>query len=72
MRSFRDADGRGWDATVGRQSWGGLMLLFSLQRGAEVRTRLLAAETMLEAQQTLAALTEPELQQHLNESDPWQ
>lgn len=72
MRSFTDAEGRAWDAMVGRESWGGSVLLFSPRAGRDVRVAPLAAETTREAEQELAELSEAELRERLAASRPWE
>ncbi len=71
MRSFEDANGNIWDASLGRESWGTLVLLFARRQGDEVRKTVLASETTLEAQTELDALTEGELRERLTRSQPW-
>ena len=71
MRSFTDGEGRQWDVTVGRESWGNLVLLFSPRRGNDNRTLLVAAETSRQAEAELAALSEEELRARLDGSTPW-
>jgi hypothetical protein len=71
MRSFHDDDGHVWDVTSGRESWGGLVLLFSQRAGSEVRTAMLGSETMIEAEQELAELSDAELRERLSISRPW-
>ncbi len=72
MRSFEDANGNIWDVSLGRESWGTLVLLFSRRQGDEVvRKTMLASETVLEAQGELDALTEAELRERLVRSQPW-
>lgn len=71
MRIFQDEQGRTWDVTLGRESWGTLVLLFALREGSEVRKTVLASETALDAQGELDALTEEELRARLAASQPW-
>lgn len=71
MRSFTDGEGREWDVTVGRQSWGNLVLLFSPRRGTDNRTLLLAAETARQAEAELAGLSAEDLRARLDASQPW-
>lgn len=72
MRSLTDAEGRSWDVTVGRESWGALVLLFSLREGREFRTTPLAAETTAEAERELAEWAPEELRARLAASRPWE
>lgn len=72
MRSLTDAEGRSWDVTVGRESWGALVLLFSLREAREIRTAPLAAETTAEAERALAEWAPEELRERLGTSVPWE
>jgi hypothetical protein len=71
MRRFSDDDGQQWEAAVGRESWGTFVILFTAAAGGPPRTSMLGAESMLEAQQELDALSEAELQVRLASSQPW-
>jgi hypothetical protein len=70
MRVIEDAEGRSWDVVVGRGSWGSLVILFSLRGPNENRTSDLASETVRQAEQELAALTDDELRERLAGSRP--
>ena len=72
MRVIEDAEGRSWDVVVGRGSWGSLVILFSLRGPNENRTSDLASETVRQAEQELAALTDDELRERLAGSTPWE
>lgn len=72
MRVIEDGEGRSWDAIVGRGSWGSLVILFSLRGPNENRTFDLASETVRQAEQELAALTDDELRERLAGSKPWE
>ena len=72
MRDFIDPDGCRWSASVGRESYGMLVVLLVPANGGGVRKAMLAAETRLEAQQELQALSECELQERLEASVPWE
>ncbi len=72
MRVLEDADGRSWDVMVGRGSWGSLVILFSLRGPNENRTFDLASETVRQAEQELAALSDDELRERLSGSKPWE
>ena len=72
MRIFEDAEGRSWDAMLGRGSWGSLVLLFSLRGDNENRTADLAAETVRQAEQEVAGLSDDELRERLADSKPWE
>lgn len=71
MRRFSDDAGQTWEATVGRESWGTFVILFTGPTGAGPRTALLSAESMLDAEQELEALSEHELRARLAASQPW-
>jgi hypothetical protein len=71
MRRFSDTDGQPWEAAVGRESWGTFVILFSAVAGGPPRKTMLGAESMLEAQQELDALSEADLQARLASSEPW-
>lgn len=72
MRIVQDAEGRSWDVMVGRGSWGSLVLLFSLRGANENRTAELASETVRQAEQELAALSDDEVRARLADSKPWE
>lgn len=72
MRVIEDGEGRSWDVIVGRGSWGSLVILFSLRGPNENRTFDLASETVRQAEQELAALTDDELRERLAGSKPWE
>jgi len=72
MRIVEDAEGRSWDVMVGRGSWGSLVLLFSLRGANENRTADLASETVRQAEQELAALSDDEVRARLADSRPWE
>ncbi len=72
MRSFEDAGGRSWDVTVGRESWGTVVLLFSLRSARDVRVAPLEAETVRDAERELAEMPEDGLRERLAASRPWE
>jgi hypothetical protein len=71
MRSFQDSAGAGWQVTLGKESWGTLVLLFTPMKGGEARTSILAAETMFDATAELDALDDDALRERLRDSRPW-
>jgi hypothetical protein len=71
VRSFLDASGASWQVTVGKESWGTLVLVFSPARPGGARTSILNAETMFQANVELEALTDDELRARLTDSRPW-
>jgi hypothetical protein len=70
MRTIKDTNGQRWDVSVGRESYGMLVLLFS--SGTGVRKALMSASTQLEAQHELEAMSETQLCERLAESQPWE
>ena len=67
-----DAGERGrWDVVVGRESWGGAVLLFARRDRPETRTAPLDAETVREGERVLLALTDAELRARLDASVEW-
>jgi len=57
MRSFLDSRGRLWDAVVGRESWGRVVMIFVPADGAgEVLEAPLAASGYEEAERDLDAM----------------
>lgn len=71
MRSFTDAHGARWQVTVGKESWGTLVLLFAPLGPGDVRTTIMQADTPFAANIELAALSEDELRARLADSRPW-
>lgn len=71
MRSFLDDAGMAWQVTLGKESWGTLVLLFTPANGGEARTSILAAETMFDASAELDALDDDDLRERLRDSRPW-
>ena len=71
MRSFLDDAGNAWQVTLGKESWGTLVLLFTPATDGEARTSILAAETMLDASAELDALGDDALRERLRDSRPW-
>ena len=71
MRDFVDALGSRWDVTVGRESYGTFVLLFTRRDAPEHRRLVLAPETAAAAERELDALTDEELQARLAEAGPW-
>jgi hypothetical protein len=71
VRDFLDDMERRWQVTVGKESWGTLVLLFTPAAGGDARTSILAAETALAASAELDALSDAELRDRLRNSRPW-
>ncbi len=71
MREFADEDGRLWEVTTGKESWGTLVLLFIPVGGGDTRVSVLDAETMRGASAELDAFTDEALRLRLADSRPW-
>jgi hypothetical protein len=71
MREIVDAGGRRWDAVVGKESWGTLVVLFSPRGEGDPRKSTLRAETTLDAERELEGMSEEELLTRLATSEPW-
>jgi len=72
MHEFTDAEGRRWAVSVGRESYGIVVLLFAPMQGEGVRKAMLGVDTRLEAERELAAMSEEQLLEHLEASIPWE
>ncbi len=70
MRSFVDDRGQSWQAVVGKESYGTLVLLFSAEGGGEMRRLVLAAASRLEAESRLVHSSDDELRAWLRDADP--
>ncbi len=71
MRAFTDTTGRQWHVTIGKESWGTLVLLFTPTGSGDARTSVLTAETQFAASAELDAMSDSELRDRLGESRPW-
>lgn len=71
MRSFLDDTGSAWQVTLGKESWGTLVLLFTPASGGDARTSILNSETMIDASAELDALRDDDLRARLRDSRPW-
>ncbi len=71
MREFVDADGRVWDAVVGKESWGTLVIIFSPRDTGVAMKSILRAETSFDAEREVADMTEKELRDRLAVAQPW-
>lgn len=71
MRSFQDPEGRHWDVTVGRESWGAFYVLF-VPRVAEdaILQAPLAVASAEEAGKLLDSLDDEGLTKYLSEAEP--
>ena len=68
MRRFQDAEGRGWEAVVGRESWGAFFAIFVPAAAGEVRQSQLQAATWSEAERELDAMDDRGLYELLSRS----
>jgi hypothetical protein len=71
VRAFLDDAGNRWQVTLGKESWGTLVLLFTPEAGGEPRTSILSAETMFDASAEFDALDDDVLRERLRGSRPW-
>ena len=71
MRSFADAQGDRWQVTIGKESWGTLVLVFSPMGHGAARTSIMQAETLFDANVELDALSDDDLRNRLADSRPW-
>lgn len=71
MRTFEHGDGSSWSVTIGRESWGSFVLLFTPVTGGPARKATLPGETALEAERALDGMTEGELRARLAAAVPW-
>lgn len=72
VRRYRDPSGRSWDVIVGRESFGALYALFvpTGETRAETRQTLLGADSQTAAQQALADMSDEELNELFDRSEP--
>ena len=71
MRKFQDGAGRTWEVVVGRESWGAFVALFvPAGSGGEVRQAPLGARGRSEADDEVDALTDDELLDLFERSEP--
>lgn len=71
MRTIADSQGRDWDVTVGKESYGTLVLIFALRPGGDIRRAELQALNALEAERELGAMSDAELREELGRAAPW-
>lgn len=71
MRRFADSEGREWEVVVGRESWGRLVAIVVPVDGAtEIRQTGLLAGSYDAAAHELDAMSEDELRELLDRSEP--
>lgn len=73
MRTFTDnRTGTIYDLTIGRESYGMLVVLFFPRNGGQVLKSLLESDTRLEAQAELENLDQAGLNRHLEKAMSWE
>jgi hypothetical protein len=70
VRPFIDREGARWDVVLGRESWGGLVLLFVPAAVSPIRQAFFPADGYDTAMVELDLLPDERLQQLLDESQP--
>lgn len=72
MRRFTDRRNRAWDVVVGRESFGALYALFvpAGKTRAETRQTLLDADSQAAAQESVAAMSDDDLNALFERSEP--
>ena len=72
MRRYTDPRGRDWDVVVGRESFGALYALFvpAGDTRAETRQALLQQDSKAGAQQAVEAMSEKEMNELFERSEP--
>jgi len=71
MRSFSDTTGHVWQAAVGHESHGSMVMLFSRLGSFEVLKSTLESSNRLDAENEIAGLSEAELCSRLRTAEPW-
>ncbi|MEX2527547.1 MAG: hypothetical protein WEA09_07905 [Gemmatimonadota bacterium] len=71
MRRFVDNQGRHWDLTLGRESWGAFYILF-VPRASDtaILQTLLPSERAEEAEGMLNGMDDDALQEYLSKAEP--
>lgn len=72
VRRYTDSRGRSWDVIVGRESFGALYALFipAGETRAEIRQALLGADSQAAAQKAVADMSDEELNELFDRSEP--
>lgn len=70
MRRFTDAGGKAWQVTVGKQSYGAMVLLFIPEGDGQVLQAELNVANNFEAERALDRFGEGDLQRRLAEAVP--
>lgn len=71
MRRFRDKQGRDWDAFIGRESYGTMVLLFSRVGSEALLKAFLDVDNARDAEEELAAMDERTLCRKLTAAKQW-
>jgi len=71
MRTFIDPQGYGWQAALLDGSYGNVTLLFSPLRASDIRQYQMPADTMAEAEEQFADLSDAELLDLWERASPW-
>jgi hypothetical protein len=71
MRSFSDNHGRVWQAALGHESHGSMVIIFSRLGSFEVFKSGLNSNNRLDAETEIAALSVIELCKRLQAAEPW-
>lgn len=71
MRDFYDEGGCQWDAAIGEESYGAMVLRFSQRDSREVQKSPFDAATKIAAEQELDALAVDQLRGRLRNAEPW-
>lgn len=70
MRTINDPAGEAWDVAVGKESYGTMVLLFSRRGAPEVLRLPVDANSRLEAERLLQALSVGALREKLEQAAP--
>lgn len=70
MRRFTDAEGRGWEVVVGRESWGAFFAIFIPREEGAFRQTMLSGSSYEEATRELEGLDGQALTDLFQRSDP--
>ncbi len=71
MRSFTDSSGQAWQAALGHESHGTMVIIFSRLGSFDVFKSGLNAGNRLDAENEIAALSEQDLCTRLQTAEPW-
>ncbi|MGA9853034.1 MAG: hypothetical protein WBR15_08900 [Gammaproteobacteria bacterium] len=71
MRNFSDISGQVWQAALGHESHGNMVIIFSRLGSFEVFKSGLDANNRLDAENEIAALSEKDLCTRLQTAKPW-